>query len=131
MRKYFISGFDRNVDNMLSHRVQLQGEPSLNELDHLICDLYTQTCMKPEYIFLCQEDLATISKELRHAMRDWNSYQYCMRHFAKSDAIEAMALAREYEHAKRIFPPVGGSACLIALSDLPKGTVILGFYPLH
>lgn len=131
MRKYFISGFDRNVVNILSRRVQLQEEPSLNELDHLLCDLYMQTGTKPEYIFLCQEDLATISKELRNAMRDKDYYRYCMRHFAKSDAIEDMALAREYEYAKRIFPPFGGYACLIALPDLPKRTVILGFYSLQ
>jgi hypothetical protein len=131
MKKYIFSGLGCNVDNVRSHKVYIQGELSLNELNHLLYDLYEQTCMKPEYIFLCQQDLETISKELRRAMRDEGAYRYCLRYFSKSDAIEDMALVRDYEYAKRIFPHFGGSACLVVLPDLPKGTVILGFYPLR
>jgi hypothetical protein len=114
-------------ENAFAFRVALRDKPTPNELNQMLCDFYSQRCIKPSYLFLSEADLAYFSADIRALVTDGRSFHRYGRFFAESDKMEDLCMANTSDYVKR-FESMEGIARLIPLPGLDDGVVILGFY---
>jgi hypothetical protein len=125
MTKYaFFAGASQKL---LAFRIDLLGLPTLDEFDVLISDFYEERCIHLDYLFLCQDDLESLSSNARSYMKDLMMQRYIARLFAPSDALEDLSL-QDFQTIRRLFFVEGNVVHLVGLPGLSKGTVILGFH---
>lgn len=128
---YHFWGSDNDSNVALCLRIRLHSKPTIDELDHLLYDLYAERQIKPKYLLLSEKDLHFLSDDIRANMQGSHYSRLYHQLWATSDQIEDLLSTNFYRDVKRFNFVTGGMAWLAALPDLEDGTVIAGFYDLE
>lgn len=124
-RHFNFIGAAPDVDHtsLISFRVDLWETPTYTLLQQLFYDLYAQTLIDPQYLFMAEQDVVTLTSEIRESEELTRHLFYCVV-AGKDDGISL------YSRVLQRFPnrTTGSPVNIAPLRDLERGSVILGFF---
>ncbi len=102
-------------------RIDLGPALTLEQIQHLLYDLYVQRHAEPSYLFVSEQERLALTKEVRHMLAT-GSWPPSM--------LDRYGL--EYGQISRLSSYATGSLIhIVALPELECGSVILGLFPVQ